>query len=117
MALRPLEMTMMICSIPAATASSTAYWMIGRSTSGIISLGIALEAGRKRVPNPAAGRTALRTRTMSGALLGLWGRRSGRRKRHPRPHARAQVDLLTGHGVYQQSVAGQLSHPSAAADP
>ena len=81
----PLEMTMMICSIPAATASSTAYWMIGRSTSGIISLGIALEAGRKRVPNPAAGRTALRTRTMRGALLGLWGRQSGRLNRHPGP--------------------------------
>src|SRR5437879_1671986 len=83
--LRPLEMTMMICSIPADTASSTAYWMMGRSTSGIISLGIAFEAGRKRVPNPAAGRTALRTRTMSGALLGLWGRHSGRRTHHPRP--------------------------------
>ena len=65
-------MTMMICSIPEATASSTAYWMIGRSTSGIISLGIALVAGRKRVPNPAAGRTALRTRTVMRGLLAAW---------------------------------------------
>src|SRR4051794_32345971 len=53
---------MMTCSIPAATASSTAYWMIGLSTSGSISLGWALVAGRKRVPHPAAGKTAFRTR-------------------------------------------------------
>ena len=63
-ALRPVAITMMICSIPDATASSTAYWMIGRSTSGMTSLGMALVAGRKRVPNPAAGRTALRTRAV-----------------------------------------------------
>ena len=53
---------MMTCSMPAATASSTAYWMIGLSTSGSISLGCALVAGRNRVPQPAAGKTALRTR-------------------------------------------------------
>src|SRR3954454_3961532 len=53
---------MMTCSIPAATASSTAYWMIGLSTSGSISFGWALVAGRKRVPHPAAGKTAFRTR-------------------------------------------------------
>src|SRR5208283_2108775 len=35
--------------------------MIGLSTSGIISLGCALVAGRKRVPSPAAGKTALQT--------------------------------------------------------
>ena len=57
-----LEVTMMTCSIPAATASSTAYWMIGLSTSGNISLGWALVAGRNRVPQPAAGKTAFRTR-------------------------------------------------------
>src|SRR6185369_11017567 len=55
--------------IPDATASSTAYWMIGRSTSGIISLGMALVAGRKRVPKPAAGRTAFLTRTVIRYLL------------------------------------------------
>ena len=43
-------------------ASSTAYWISGLSTTGSISLGIALVAGRKRVPRPATGRTALRTR-------------------------------------------------------
>src|SRR5262249_47459370 len=42
-------------------ASSTPYWMMGLSTSGSISLGCALVAGRKRVPSPAAGKTALRT--------------------------------------------------------
>src|SRR5205807_6935241 len=46
---------------PALTASSTTYWMAGLSTRGSISLGWALVAGRKRVPNPAAGMTALRT--------------------------------------------------------
>src|ERR1700756_157376 len=35
--------------------------MIGLSTIGSISLGCALVAGRKRVPRPAAGKTALRT--------------------------------------------------------
>ena len=53
---------MITCSMPAATASSTAYWMTGLSTSGSISLGCAFVAGRKRVPQPAAGKTALRTR-------------------------------------------------------
>src|SRR5215207_2386008 len=53
---------MMTCSTPAATASSTAYWMIGLSTSGSISFGCAFVAGRKRVPQPAAGKTAFRTR-------------------------------------------------------
>src|ERR1700745_4020544 len=35
--------------------------MSGLSTTGSISFGIALVAGRKRVPNPATGKTALRT--------------------------------------------------------
>ena len=46
----PEPTTMTICSIPDATASSTAYWITGRSTSGRISLGMALVAGRNRVP-------------------------------------------------------------------
>src|ERR1700743_1473093 len=49
------------CSMPASRASSTAYWMTGLSTTGSISLGMALVAGRKRVPIPATGKTALRT--------------------------------------------------------
>src|SRR5438067_8035763 len=61
MAFLPRPVTRMMLSTPAATASSTPYWMIGLSTSGSISLGCALVAGRNRVPRPAAGKTALRT--------------------------------------------------------
>src|SRR6478735_9015704 len=43
---------------PASSASSTAYWISGLSTMGSISLGLALVAGRKRVPRPATGKTA-----------------------------------------------------------
>ncbi|GAA1170307.1 hypothetical protein GCM10009674_01920 [Nesterenkonia xinjiangensis] len=46
-------------SRPAAEASATTYWMAGSSTTGSISLGMAFVAGRKRVPRPAAGITAL----------------------------------------------------------
>src|SRR5437867_11985374 len=56
---------MMISEIPEATASSTTYWISGLSTNGSISLGCALVAGRKRVPSPAAGNTALRMRITS----------------------------------------------------
>src|SRR5208283_4440696 len=56
--LRPV--TKMKCSTPASRASSTMYCRIGRSTTVNISLGTALVAGRKRVPRPATGRTALR---------------------------------------------------------
>src|SRR3984957_14262538 len=48
-------------SRPAETASSTTYWISGLSTTGSISLGIALVAGRNRVPRPPTGNTALRT--------------------------------------------------------
>src|SRR3546814_10958728 len=53
---------------PASRASSTAYWISGRSTTGSISLGIALVAGRKRVPRPATGKTALRIGFMDEGL-------------------------------------------------
>src|SRR5690625_5514598 len=42
--------------------------MAGLSTTGIISLGVALVAGRNRVPRPAAGITALVTGTL-GSLM------------------------------------------------
>src|SRR5580700_5825640 len=45
---------------PAESASSTAYWIRGLSTTGSISLGLALVAGRNRVPRPATGNTAVR---------------------------------------------------------
>src|ERR1700734_755273 len=57
----PRPVMMRIWLQPEAMASSTPYWMMGLSTSGSISLGWALVAGRKRVPRPAAGNTALRT--------------------------------------------------------
>ena len=60
-------------SMPAARASSTACWSSGRSTSGIISLGIAFVAGRKRVPSPATGNTTLRTRLRIGSLILVQG--------------------------------------------
>ena len=45
--------------IPAAAASSTANWISGLSTIGSISFGLALVTGRKRLPSPATGKTAL----------------------------------------------------------
>src|SRR6266540_6679741 len=63
MAYLPRPMTIRMSSRPACTASSTTYWMAGLSTTGTISFGCAFEAGRKRVPSPAAGMTAFRTFT------------------------------------------------------
>src|ERR671915_265348 len=54
--LRPV--TKIISVMPAAAASSTAYWTSGLSTIGSISLGLALVTGRKRLPRPATGKTA-----------------------------------------------------------
>ncbi len=56
---RPVMKIMSV--MPAATASSTAYWISGLSTIGSISFGLALVAGRKRVPMPATGKIALVT--------------------------------------------------------
>ena len=61
--LRPMIIRM--SSSPDATASSTTYWIAGLSTTGSISFGIALVAGRKRVPSPAAGMTAFVIRPVS----------------------------------------------------
>src|SRR6185436_2922355 len=54
--LRPVMKIMSV--IPAAAASSTAYWISGLSTIGSISFGLAFVAGRNRVPSPATGNTA-----------------------------------------------------------
>src|SRR4029077_14744617 len=70
MACLPRPVMIRIWSQPEAIASSTPYWMMGLSTSGSISLGWALVAGRKRVPRPAAGNTALRTFMVMGAFVG-----------------------------------------------
>src|SRR5436190_19623262 len=64
----PFPVTMMMCSIPETTHSSTTYWICGLSTTVSISLGCALVAGKNRVPSPAAGSTALRTRR--GVVVG-----------------------------------------------
>src|ERR1700734_810623 len=69
--LRPV--TKMQCSIPASRASSTTCWRMGRSTTVSISLGTDFVAGRKRVPRPATGKTALRI-----FLLMKCPRKSGR---------------------------------------
>src|SRR5579863_3350694 len=59
---------------PAAIASSTAYWISGLSTIGSISLGDALVAGRKRVPRPATGNTAVRIGfAATGSILWMEG--------------------------------------------
>ena len=52
-------MIIRISSIPEASASSIIYWIVGLSTIGSISFGQAFVAGKKRVPKPAAGITAL----------------------------------------------------------
>src|ERR1039457_6354025 len=69
-------------SRPAATASSTTYWIAGLSTIGSISLGVAFVAGRNRVPRPAAGTTALVTGPVSGMFVTLAGA-AGRAARGP----------------------------------
>src|SRR5450755_2339145 len=66
--LRPV--TKMKCSMPASLASSTTYWISGLSTMVSISFGIALVAGRTRVPRPATGKTALRIFIGIGVPLG-----------------------------------------------
>src|SRR5215472_948029 len=65
--LRPVTNTK--CSMPASLASSTTYWIKGLSTMVSISLGIALVAGRTRVPRPATGKTALRIFIGIGTVL------------------------------------------------
>ena len=65
---------MRMSSMPERTASSTTYWMAGLSTTGSISFGCALVAGRNRVPSPAAGITALRTVVVGSS--DAWGEQS-----------------------------------------
>ena len=56
--LRPV--TKINVSMPAAMASSAAYWIKGLLIIGKSSLGIAFVAGKKCVPKPATGNTTLR---------------------------------------------------------
>ena len=59
------EVTSRTSSMPAAEASSTTYWTVGRSRIGSSSFGTALAAGSMRVPKPATGMTALRITGLS----------------------------------------------------
>ena len=61
----PRRVTISTSSSPALTASSTTYWIAGVSMTGSISFGVALVAGRNRVPRPAAGMTALVTAALA----------------------------------------------------
>src|SRR5215213_5003513 len=54
-------LTTTTCSMPAPIASSMMSWIAGVSPIGSSSLGTAFVTGRKRVPAPAAGITALLT--------------------------------------------------------
>jgi hypothetical protein len=54
---------------PADKASSTAYWIRGLSTTGSISLGLALVAGKNLVPRPATGNTAVRMADVGFVLI------------------------------------------------
>src|SRR5574341_2266658 len=64
----PRAQTRITSRTPALTASATMCWIVGTSTIGSSSFGTALVAGRKRVPSPAAGMTALRILDMAGNL-------------------------------------------------
>src|SRR6266540_6748466 len=70
----PRPVTISMSWMPDRRASSTTYWMAGLSTTGSISLGCTLVAGRKRVPSPAAGITALLTFIAPSPVRGPPGR-------------------------------------------
>src|SRR5206468_6029095 len=119
---------MITCSIPLAMASSTPYWIVGLSTSGSISFGCALVTGKKRVPRPAAGKIAFRTRdvVIKDNLYGgrdrrytSWPRRApracrGREPPHP-PCGRQGNVCDPGddrpHGAHQPSLGGTRAAP------
>src|SRR5262249_54396909 len=66
----PRPVTSTISSIPAATASSTTSWIVGTSTMGSISFGMAWVGGGKGLRGRAAGMTALRTRMARHGITG-----------------------------------------------
>src|SRR6185503_6379077 len=77
---------------PAASASSAAYWISGLSTMGSISFGLALVAGRNRVPRPATGKTAV---LISCAWVTAHLRRNSQERDDTRKTGRgALLDLL-----------------------
>src|SRR6266446_3759968 len=111
--------------MPAALASSIAYWISGLSTTGSISFGIALVAGRNRVQSPATGNKALRTGLGMKLLDPV-----GRRRRPDSCHRHLQTDkeslgsaaappcaaghqrpAAPGHSKKHSSVLRRLAHP------
>src|SRR5678815_2795415 len=85
--------------------------MVGLSTSGSISFGCALVAGRKRVPRPAAGKTPLRTgAVVMVVIVGGSGFRRGAdldaELLHPIPEAAfGDAKNLRGAGLHAASLA------------
>src|SRR5215470_13091618 len=118
-AVLPRPVTKMNCSMPAACASSTAYWISGLSTTGSISFGIALVAGRKRVPRPATGNTALRTGVLTRVPFGRCGncRAPGERSdssvgspRRARPYtARLALEASPDRSCPQEDILGTVN--------
>src|SRR4051812_35885377 len=107
----PRPVTKMNCSAPAAAASSSAYWMIGRSTTGSISLGNTLVAGSIRVPRPATGNTTLRTLAMRSTSFQFGARGTYGGCACSRPHgdsSTAAVPQGRSAGSAQQMVAGAI---------
>src|SRR5689334_2805248 len=100
-------------SAPALIASITAYWISGLSTMGSISFGLALVAGRKRVPRPATGKTALRIRTPGFSRIFQWlgsglpGQFTGQMGLFRICAQQSKTDALCSRPVLEQHVAGQ----------
>src|SRR5271166_4777508 len=102
-------------------ASSTPYWISGLSTSGSISFGCAFVAGRKRVPSPAAGKTALRTfgiikTIVSGELKPAEEIEGGKFERITGERERGHV-LQTDFGVGGKAPGGRIDHPDVGHSP
>src|SRR5262245_28345765 len=101
--------TKMKCSMPASLASSTTCWISGRSTTGSISFGMALVAGRKRVPRPATGNTVLRIGFVMRLVL-LRKQRSARETpadcagKAPRPYNMASGAIVAVHSFNDVTV-------------
>src|SRR5699024_6586459 len=85
----PRPVTMRTSVRPAATASSTTYWIAGVSTTGSISWGTSFVAGRTRVPRPATGMTTLRILLIRPGYPARPGRVL--RLAKPGPHRAARV--------------------------
>src|SRR5712692_10033264 len=85
--------------------------MIGLSTRGSISLGGDLVAGKNRVPNPAAGNTALRTGRFMTPVCNTCGRTCVRRpicaKKNSMPDARFDMAVELYRKAYQLQMQGE----------